>query len=361
MGRAGVNFAVLIALALAGGGAKAGEPSAWFKDRQGRFAAYRAAHPDPDAGIAAIKAKTATLLAGAPPMEPAALDRPPITWTTADKSRALWDGPDLPEMVVVPAGEFTMGSPDAEAGHQTSESPRHRVRIAHAFAVGKYLVTVGEFARFVAATHYDAGDQCLTMEGGGLDSRKGRDWRHVGFEQTDQHPVLCMSYGDAEAYIAWLSKMTGHAYRLLSEAEAEYVNRAGTTTAYWWGDDPAAACAYANGADLDAKAQLPQLSANTACHDGYVFTSPVGRFRPNPFGLYDTTGDAWSWTADCANDSYVGAPTDGSANLGGDCGQHILRGGSKLNDPTYLRAARRIWHLNDVRSFNHGLRVARTL
>ncbi|HVY33695.1 MAG TPA: formylglycine-generating enzyme family protein [Caulobacteraceae bacterium] len=345
MGQARGKSALLAALvlsALVGAGARADDPTVWLKDRQARFAAYRAAHPHPDAEIAAIKAKTAA-------------------WKATEKPLELWDGAELPEMIVVPAGEFAMGSPDAEPNHQNSEAPRHRVRIGYPFAVGKYLVTVGEFARFAAETHYEAGDQCLTMEGGGLDSRTGRDWRHVGFDQTDNHPVICMSYGDAEAYVAWLSKKTGHAYRLLSEAESEYVNRAGSDAAYWWGDDPAAACTYANGADLDAKAQLPQLSANPACHDGYVFTSPVGSFKPNPFGLYDTTGDAWSWTDDCANDSYAGAPSDGSANLAGDCGQHVLRGGSKLNDATFLRAARRIWHLNGVRSFNHGFRVARSL
>ena len=364
MGCARVNCALLAALALsalAGAGAKADDSAAWLKDRQARFAAYRAAHRDPDVEIADIKSKTAALLAGTPAIDAAGIDKPPVAWTASETPAELWDGPDLPDMIVVPAGEFTMGSADAEPNHQNSEGPRHRVQIGNAFAVGKYLVTVGEFARFVTDTHYEAGDQCLTMEGGGLDSRTGRDWRHVGFDQTDNHPAVCISYGDAEAYVAWLSKTTGHAYRLLSEAEAEYVNRAGSTTAYWWGDDPAAACAYANGADLDAKARLPRLSANTACHDGYVFTSPVGRFKPNPFGLYDTTGDAWSWTADCANDTYAGAPTDGSANTAGDCGQHVLRGGSKLNDPSYLRAARRIWHLNGVRSFNHGFRVARSL
>ena len=345
MGQAWVRSAVLTALALsalASATARADDAAAWLKNRQVRFAAYRAAHPNPDAEIAAIKAKT-------------------TAWKTTAKPLELWDGADLPEMIVVPAGEYAMGSPDSEPNHQKNESPRHQVRIGYAFAVGKYLVTVGEFARFAAETHHDAGDQCLTMEGGGLDSRTGRDWRHVGFDQTENHPAVCMSYGDALAYVAWLSKTTGHAYRLLSEAEAEYVNRAGSSTAYWWGDDPAAACAYANGADLDAKARLPRLSANTACHDGYVFTSPVGSFKPNPFGLYDTTGNAWSWTADCANDSYAGAPTDGSANTTGDCSQHVLRGGSKLNDPSYLRAARRIWHLNGARSFNHGFRVARTL
>lgn len=363
MSRARVN-ALLAAMALAAlacAGAKADDSAAWLKDRQARFSSYRAAHPHPDAEIASIKSKTAAFLAAAPAMYAAAIDQPPKAWKASDKPLELWDGVDLPEMIVVPAGEYAMGSPDNEPNHQKSESPRHRVRIGYAFAVGKYLVTVGEFARFTAETHYDAGDQCLTMEGGGLDSRTGRDWRHVGFDQTENHPAICMSYGDALAYIAWLSRKTGHAYRLLSEAESEYVNRAGSTTAYWWGDDPAAACAYANGADLDAKASLPKLSANTACHDGYVFTSPVGSFKPNPFGLYDTTGDAWSWTVDCANDSYAGAPSDGAANLAGDCSQHVLRGGSKLNDPNYLRAARRIWHLNGVRSFNHGFRVARTL
>jgi formylglycine-generating enzyme required for sulfatase activity len=353
-------LALLAALSFIALKAKADDPDAWLQDRQARFSAYRAAHPNPDAEIAQIKAKTAALIAASAPKGDlqAALDQPPVIWRAAAQPLELWDGADFPQMIVVPAGEYAMGSAASEVNHQTYEGPRHRVRIGYSFAVGKYPITVGEFAVFVADTHYDAGDQCFTTEEGDQ-PRRGRDWRNPSFAQTPTHPAVCLNWNDAQAYVAWLSRKTGHAYRLLSEAEYEYINRAGSTTVYWWGDDPAAACAYANGADLDTKARFPQMTTNT-CHDGYVFTSPVGSFKPNPFGLYDTTGNAWSWLSDCWNDSYVGAPTDGSANMSGDCTQRLLRRGSWSARPTILRSAERIRYPVDVRIDDHGFRVARS-
>lgn len=339
--------------------ARADDTSAWLKDRQARFAAFQAAHPHPDAELAKIKAKTAALLAAAPPLDPAAVDKPALSWKASDKPVELWDGADLPEMIVVPAGEYSMGSPATEYNHQSYEAPLHRVRIAYSFAVGKYPITVGEFARFVADSGYDAGDSCFTSEGG-QQPRSGRSWRQPSFPQTNDHPAVCLNWNDAQAYVDWLAKKTGHKYRLLSEAEYEYVNRAGSQASYWWGEDQAAACLYANGADLDALTHFPQMRANTACHDGYVFTSPVGSFKPNPFGLYDITGNAWSWLADCWNETYVGAPTDGSADMRGDCGQRTLRRGSWSARVTILRSAQRIRYDVGMRVDDHGLRVART-
>ena len=326
---------------------------------QARFAAFRAAHPHPDAQIASIKAKTAALIAAAPPFDPQAVNRPSMIWRASKRPLELWDGAALPEMILVPAGEYAMGSPLAEANRDPREDPRHLVRIAYSFAVGKYPVTVGQFAHFVAATGYDAGDWCHTDEAG-EQPKTGRNWRTPGFDQTDNNPVVCVSSVDAQAYVDWLSKTTGHAYRLMSEAEYEYINRAGTTGAFWWGDDTDAACAYANGPDRDTQAAFPAWAANN-CQDGYAFTSPVGHFEPNPFGLYDTTGNAWSWLADCYNDSYAGAPSDGSANLGGDCKWHMLRGGAWGRVVTYLRSARLGKDLVANRIYNNSVRVARTL
>ena len=297
----GLVVAATIASGLMALGARADEQSDWLKARQVRFTAFQAAHPHPEAELVQIKAKTAALLAAAKVMDPAAVDKPALTWKAAEHPVELWDGPDLPQMVVVPAGEFSMGSPPAEFNHQSYEAPLHRVRIAYSFAVGKYPITVGEFARFAAETGYDAGDSCYTSESG-PQPRSGRSWRQPSFPQTADHPAVCLNWNDAQAYAAWLTKKTGHDYRLLSEAEYEYVNRAGSQTSYWWGEDPAAACLNANGADLDALARFSQMRSNTACHDGFVFTSPVGSFRPNPFGLYDITGNAWSWLEDCWND-----------------------------------------------------------
>lgn len=259
----------------------------------------------------------------------------------------VWDGPDFPEMIVVPHGHFTMGSPPQEANRHSDEGIAHSVTIAYDFAVGKYPVTVGEFARFIRATHYDAGSTCKTFEGGTWDDhRPGRNWRNPGFAQSADDPVVCMNLADAQAYAAWLSRVTHHAYRLLSEAEYEYVNRAGTTTPWWWGNDIAA-----NRANC--------LSCgNPALHDGTV---PGGRFAPNGFGLYDTTGNAWSWVADCWQDGYDGAPTDGSAFRGGDCTQHVERGGAWFYIPGSLRSAIRAKDPNGLRNYHNGFRVARTL
>jgi formylglycine-generating enzyme required for sulfatase activity len=334
--------------------------STWLKDRRARFSAYQTARPDPGAELARIKAATAAMVAAAPFFDAAAVDREPLIWRVLDKPLELWDGAELPVMVVVPAGEFTMGSSVSEPGRQANEGPRHRVRIAQAFAVSKYPVTVGEFARFVAETGHDAGNNCLTVEGGVWDMRAGRNWRNPAFAQTDDSPAVCVNWNDAQAYAAWLSQKTGHAYRLLTEAEYEYVNRAGSVTSYWWGDDAAAACAHANGGDLDLKAAFAERGVN-ACHDGFVFTSPVGAYGPNPFGLYDTTGDAWSWLQDCWNDSYAGAPTDGSANLVGDCTKRAHRGGSWRAPPAALRSAWRVGVQADFRGHGDDFRVARTL
>lgn len=342
-------------------GVQADDASVWMQARQARFAAFRAAHPHPDAEIAAIGARTAVLIAGAPPLAElqARLDAPSITWRASDRPVELWDGPDYPQMVVIPAGENVLGSTPTTLDHQPYEIPRHRVRIAYAFAVGKYPVTVGEFARFVADTGYDAGDQCYTSEPG-KQPMSGRSWRNPGFPQTGDFPVQCLNWSDAKAYVAWLSGKTGHAYRLLSEAEYDYANRAGTTTTYFWGDDPNAACGYANGADLDAKARFPMMLA-TSCHDGFAFASPVGRFKPNAFGLYDTAGETWSWLEDCWSESYVGAPVDGSPNRAGDCAQPALRGGSWSARPQMLRSAQRLRYAGDLRIDDHGFRVARRL
>ncbi len=349
MGRSWIRTAV-VALASTAGHAALAAPAddgaAWLKDRQAGFSAYRAAHPDPGAEVAAIKAETAKRIAAAQPLDGRALDSAPVIWRASARPAELWDGPELPQMVVVPAGEYTMGSPDTEAKRAADEGPRHRVRIGYSFAVSKFPITVGEYARFVAGTHYDAGHSCYNYEGGKYDQREGRSWRSPGFDQTDANPAVCLNYADALAYVAWLTKTTGHPYRLLSEAEYEYLNRAGTTGAYWWGEDIGR-----NRADCDGCGSAWDKKQ----------TAPVDAFPPNGFGLYATTGNNWTWLADCWNDSYAGAPTDGSANLSGDCGPHALRGGSWVSHAWILRSAQRHKDMTDARHVGIGLRVARTL
>ena len=236
-----------------------------------------------------------------------------------------------PELVVLPAGEFTMGSPEEERGRFGSEGPQHRVTIPKPFAVGKYEVTVGQYAEFVRETKHES-DDCY----GDAES-----WRDPGFDQTENHPVVCVSWDDASAYANWLSAKTGHEYRLLTEAEWEYAARAGTTTAYRFGR-----------MILDNMAQYSS--------DGTV---AVGSYPENAFGLYDMHGSVWEWVEDCLHYDYTGAPTDGGAWLSGcdDVNKHMLRGGSWFDRPVTLRSAIRLWYDATDRSSVFGFRVARTL
>jgi formylglycine-generating enzyme required for sulfatase activity len=276
--------------------------------------------------------------------------------------------PMCPEMVVVPAGSFTMGSPSTEQGRYDVEGPQHSVHISRPFAVGKFHVTVDEFAAFVTETGYDAGSKCWTFDEGTWQEREGRSWRSPGFAQSGSHPVVCLNWNDAKAYVEWLSRKTEKPYRLLTEAEFEYAARAGTTTRYFFGDDEKDMCRYGNGADQTAKSSIPwgenlPFWLFFPCSDGYAYTSPVGSFAPNAFGLYDMHGNAWEWTEDCWHDNYHGAPTDGAAWTAGDCSRRVVRGGSWSNLPGALRAAIRFrgWDPSEPRGLIFGLRLGRTL
>jgi formylglycine-generating enzyme required for sulfatase activity len=244
---------------------------------------------------------------------------------------------DCPEMVVVPAGRFTMGSPSGEPERNSNEGPQHVVTIGSPFAVGKFHVTRDQFAVFARETNYAAHSGC--------------DWRDPGFTQEGSHPVVCVSWDDANAYANWLAKKTGKPYRLLSEAEWEYAARAGTTTPFWWGSSITPAQANYDGNYVYAGGSKGEYRKGTV---------PAGSFDANPWGLYNVHGNAWQWMADCYHDSYNGAPADGSVWTAGNCSSaRVLRGGSWLNDPRYLRAARRVW-LSDEYDIV-GFRLARAL
>jgi formylglycine-generating enzyme required for sulfatase activity len=272
-----------------------------------------------------------------------------------------------PEMVVLPAGAFTMGSAESEKDHIEEESPQHEVTFARQFAVGRFHVTVDQFAVFVAETGYDTGSKCQTFEGGKLEERRGRSWRSPGFTQHGSHPVVCLNWNDAKAYADWLARKTGKAYRLMTEAEWEYAARArtqpGTYPQYWFGDDETELCHYANVADQLAKSIIARTKAwaGASCSDGYAYTAPVGSFAANGFGLHDMLGNASQWTGDCFHDDYAGAPPDGSAWTSGDCRIRPSRGGSWYNFPRNLRAAARIWANASYRLNYLGFRLARTL
>ena len=287
-----------------------------------------------------------------PPPPPAA--RPAV----GDRFR---DCPACPEVVVVPAGSFRMGSPSGEQGRDAREGPAHDVTIASPFAIGVYEVTVSEFGQFVEETSYSAGNSCYTLEGE-YEERTGRSWRNPGFAQDRRHPAACLSWDDAQAYVAWLSRKTGERYRVPSEAEWEYAARAGTTAARYWGEGEADQCRYANGADASADDEYG-WEDSASCRDGHVKTSPVGSYAPNVWGLHDMLGNVHEWTADCWNSNYMGAPAGGSAWQDGDCTRRILRSGSWSSEPSRLRVADRRWPSYSAASRydTFGLRVVRAV
>jgi len=244
-----------------------------------------------------------------------------------DAFRECSKGDECPDMIVIPAGRFTMGSPLSEPGRYPNEGPQHQVTIAAALAVSRYEVTAANWNTCVAV-----GD-CPPVSDGGFPG--------------GQQPVINVSYDEAKHYAAWLTEMTGKTYRLLTEAEWEYAARAGTTSIYYWGDDVGtnnADCLHC-GSQWDGKQP-----------------APVGSFNPNKFGLYDMAGNVWQWTEDCYHTSYDNAPSDGAAWMtGGNCNSHMARGGAWDYSPVRLRSADRDGYASSTKVFYLGFRVARTL
>ncbi len=256
-------------------------------------------------------------------------------------------------MVPLPAGTFMMGSPDDEKDRLIVEGPQHAVTIARPFAVGKFAVTAGQFAAFVAESGYQSGTQCGQWDGKEWKEKPG-SFGSPGFAQEGDHPAVCVSWDDAQAYAAWLSLKTGQRYRLLTEAEWEYAARAGTTTPFWWGASMTPEQANYNG----------NLTYGPAGRTGAwpQRTVPVSLFAANPWGLYQVHGNVWEWVEDCWCRSYAGAPADGTARkTAANCEARVLRGGSWLNGPRGLRSARRHGARPDFRRSDVGFRLARTL
>ena len=288
------------------------------------------------------------------------------------------DCSDCPEMVSVPAGRFTMGASAQEHSrfgvtpdYAASELPAHEVRIARPIAVGRFVVTRDEWARYVASrrapSEGEAAPGCavLTPATGAWAVDASRSWRDPGFAQSGRDPAVCIDWAEAKAYAAWLRARTGKPYRLLSESEWEYAARAGSVSANYWGDDREGACKAANASDL-SRAEQHAYSRSVPdsaflCHDGYVFTAPVDAFAANAFGLYGMSGNVWQWVEDCFSSNYEGAPADGSARLDGDCHYHVDRGASWVNSPRFVRSASRHKDLALARTSVLGLRVARDL
>ena len=250
------------------------------------------------------------------------------------------DCSDCPEMIRVTAGEFVMGIPSAEDQAEGSSAvvgdhsrPLTRVVFPRGFALGEFPVTRAEYLQFMDATGYRPDGGCAHFT-----RQPDRTWRYVprddlnvrnpGFPQTPRDPAVCVSWNDAQAYVAWLSKRTGHVYRLPSEAEWEYAARGDVAGPRWWGAREAA-CTHANvrgSAFASAEDGGPQSAFS--CVDGYLYTSPVDKFPANPFGVHDALGNVWNWTEDCWNPDLTGLPADGSARVSGDCTHRVSRGTS---------------------------------
>ena len=259
-------------------------------------------------------------------------------------------------MVVVPPGSFMMGSPENEPERQNlqvgTETPQHKVSIAEAFAVGRFHITRGEFARFAKTTGYNTTGGCYSLTGSEWRNNRTASWQSPGFPQDDTHPVVCVNWEDIKAYVAWLAEQTGKNYRLLSEAEYEYAARAGSTTPFWWGATISPDLANYNGNNAYAGGSKGSYRAETVS---------VQSFSPNPWGLYHVSGNAWTWTKDCWHDNYLGAPSDGSAWMTGECRSRVIRGGSWNSPPASLRGASRTWIDPGTRGNSNGFRVARPL
>jgi formylglycine-generating enzyme required for sulfatase activity len=273
---------------------------------------------------------------------------------------------NCPEMVVVPAGSFTMGSPAGEKDRESNEGPQHVVTISRLFAAGRLHVTVDQFAAFVGDTGYEATSTCRTFEDSAWVDRIDRSWRRPGFIQEGSQPVICVGSNDAKAYVDWLAQKSGKPYRLLSEAEWEYAARGrtqpGAYPRFWFGENEKDLCRYGNSADRTS-GRIPGWHftwQSAPCDDGYGYTAPAGRYVPNAFGLHDMSGNAYQWTADCWHGDYKGAPADGSAWTTGCRGNnHVARGGAWASPPQNLRSARRLSFYGATGDF--GFRVARTL
>lgn len=279
------------------------------------------------------------------------------------------DCSDCPEVVAIPPGSIQMGSDGTELDGESNERPRHLVTIPAPLGVGRYEVTIEEFGRFVEATGYRASSVCYADPDGDGQyedlAASGYGWSKPGFpryEQGAREPVTCVTWHDAQAYVAWLSKRTGKKYRLLTEAEWEYAVRAGSTTPFHWGTERASGCAYGNGADKNVLALKwwPSKWPVWPCDDAHLYTSPVGSYKPNQFGLFDMVGNVSEWVQDCYVEDYDDAPSDGSA-VDGACVYRVVRGGNWGNSPNRERSASRDWEKPAMTGHSFGFRVAREI
>jgi formylglycine-generating enzyme required for sulfatase activity len=267
------------------------------------------------------------------------------------------------ELVLIPAGTFIMGDNTGQA----DQKPAHKVKVSRPFYLGKHEVTVEQFRRFIVATGYATDAE----KGNGFQGAFGWDretmefkmneqysWQNTGFEQLENHPVVNISWNDAIEFCNWLSSKEAATFRLPTEAEWEYACRAGTSTSYMHGDDAEGVVKVGNVADADFESQFPELEPAVIASDGYAYTSPVGSFSPNAFGLYDMHGNVWEWCADWYDPEYYATSASGDPEgpVTGD--ERIYRGGGWFNCARGFRSSSRSAGLPDNRHLTLGFRVA---
>ena len=275
------------------------------------------------------------------------------------------DCASCPQMISIPGGSFTMGAPKSDRASDDMERPQTRI-LVKAFRLGKYPVTRGEYAYFARATKRSTDKGCSWTGRAKADADTLSTWQDTGFPQSDRSPVVCVTWEDVNAYLTWLRAKTGKPYRLPSEAEWEYAARAGSRTAYPWGDT-----ASHRRANYGAEQWGPLVSGR----DRWGYTSPVGRFPPNRFGLYDMHGNVLEYVQDCFSSDYARLPRDGSPFLVSEkmttnpikelngldsCSLHMLRGGDWGDPGAMIRSSARNFQLPPAsyRSGGVGFRVA---
>lgn len=253
------------------------------------------------------------------------------------------DCPECPEMVVIPAGSFIMGTPDGELGRQPDEGPLREVTFAKPFAISRYHVTAEELDAYIEQTG-------VVIKSG--DERPGR-WCEASkpsYTQGPRQPAVCIDWFEVQAYAQWLTDKTDKSYRMISEAEREYTARAGSTGPFPFPFDD------------EGEYQITQHANTYGPRDGYSYSSPVGSYPPNDFGVYDMHGNVYEWVADCWHPDYTGAPTDGSAWIdGGNCERAHMRGNDWGEPPIFSRSGNRNDRPKTTRGDFLGFRVAREL
>lgn len=279
----------------------------------------------------------------------------------------LNNGEQGPEMVVVPTGQFKMGSNTGLKHHR----PAHRVDLDYGFAISKNEITVAEFRQFVEQSGYvgDAeknnGSQIYDSRGGRIKRKSHVNWRHdyLGKIAADNSPVVHISYNDAQAYVKWLSAQSEHSYRLPSESEFEYLLSAGSQTLYPWGNQAPTKTIgnFSGGKDRLRGSRIRWRKGFPDYQDGYWGAAPVGRFVPNPYGINDLSGNVMEWVADCWHDSYQRAPKNGQAWINYGCTHHVIRGGHWGSSKSAYFTRHRLKARKNHTDLRLGFRVARNL